>query len=127
MPRPRFNLRWLMLAVAVVGLACGGEVMRRRADKFTERAAYFAREEQMSRWGVEALEEQIADSLMDLESHRKNKSKPKVDLNSWVLFWEARLKARCVIANQKASLRRKYERAARYPWLPVAPDPPEPK
>ncbi len=24
-------------------------------------------------------------------------------------------------------LRLKYERAARYPWLPVAPDPPEPK
>ena len=26
-----------------------------------------------------------------------------------------------------AALRRKYERAARYPWLPVPPDPPEPK
>jgi hypothetical protein len=25
------------------------------------------------------------------------------------------------------ALSRKYERAARYPWLPVAPDPPEPK
>lgn len=25
------------------------------------------------------------------------------------------------------SLRGKYERAARYPWLPVAPDPPEPQ
>ena len=26
-----------------------------------------------------------------------------------------------------ASLKRKYERAARYPWLPVEPDPPPPK
>jgi hypothetical protein len=26
-----------------------------------------------------------------------------------------------------ADLRRKYERAARRPWLPVAPDPPEPE
>lgn len=25
------------------------------------------------------------------------------------------------------SMRRKYERAARYPWLPVGPDPPEPE
>lgn len=25
-----------------------------------------------------------------------------------------------------AALKRKYRRAARYPWLPVAPDPPEP-
>jgi hypothetical protein len=25
------------------------------------------------------------------------------------------------------SMRRRYDRAARYPWLPVEPDPPEPK
>jgi hypothetical protein len=30
-------------------------------------------------------------------------------------------------ADYHAALRRKYERAARYPWLPVEPDPPEPK
>jgi hypothetical protein len=30
-------------------------------------------------------------------------------------------------ATYHAALRRKYERAARYPWLPVEPDPPEPQ
>jgi hypothetical protein len=30
-------------------------------------------------------------------------------------------------AEREALLKRKYERAARYPWLPVAPDLPEPK
>jgi hypothetical protein len=30
-------------------------------------------------------------------------------------------------ADHHASLARKYERAARYPWLPVEPDPPEPE
>jgi hypothetical protein len=29
-------------------------------------------------------------------------------------------------AERFAALARKYERAARYPWLPVEPDPPEP-
>jgi hypothetical protein len=31
------------------------------------------------------------------------------------------------VAEYEAALRRKYERAARYPWLPVEPDPPEPE
>jgi hypothetical protein len=30
-------------------------------------------------------------------------------------------------ATLRGSKRRKYERAARYPWLPIEPDPPEPK
>ena len=30
-------------------------------------------------------------------------------------------------AAHHAALRSKYERAARYPWLPVEPDPPEPE
>ena len=29
-------------------------------------------------------------------------------------------------ADYHGAMRRKYERAARYPWLPVEPDPPEP-
>jgi hypothetical protein len=31
------------------------------------------------------------------------------------------------LADYHAKLRKKYERAARYPWLPVEPDPPEPQ
>jgi hypothetical protein len=31
------------------------------------------------------------------------------------------------IADHESKLCDKYERAARYPWLPVAPDPPEPR
>ena len=35
---------------------------------------------------------------------------------------------RCgAMADYNAALRRKYKRGARYPWLPVSPDPPEPK
>jgi hypothetical protein len=38
--------------------------------------------------------------------------------------------ARSYYANRiayHAALKAKYERAARYPWLPIAPDPPEPE
>jgi hypothetical protein len=31
-----------------------------------------------------------------------------------------------VVVRHVASLRRKHERAARYPWLPIEPDPPDP-
>ena len=31
------------------------------------------------------------------------------------------------VAEHEAALRRKYERAVRYPWLPVEPDPPAPE
>jgi hypothetical protein len=45
--------------------------------------------------------------------------------------WEARLAVAVsrwrIKRDYYAALRIKYERAARYPWLPVAPDPPEPE
>jgi hypothetical protein len=37
------------------------------------------------------------------------------------------VKPNAMRAAYHARMRRKYERAARYPWLPVEPDPPEPR
>jgi hypothetical protein len=31
------------------------------------------------------------------------------------------------VAAYRTAMRKKYQHASRYPWLPVAPDPPEPK
>ena len=39
-PLPRFRLRTLMVAVAIMGLACGGEAMRRRRAAFLARAEW---------------------------------------------------------------------------------------
>lgn len=86
-PRFRSTVRRMMLAVAVAGLICGGEVLRRRRAAFAERAT-------MLRW---------SEYVERLGAHRP------------------------AVADHRDRLARKYERAARQPWLPVAPDPPEPE
>jgi len=45
----------------------------------------------------------------------------------WVDFHENNAAKQHRIADFHAAMRAKYERLARYPWLPVAPDPPEPE
>jgi hypothetical protein len=58
------------------------------------------------------------------------------DLERGLRYWrsiEARERARPGFSKYRrtydyvVAMRRKYERLARYPWLPVVPDPPEPK
>ena len=39
----------------------------------------------------------------------------------------AQVRANAAIRDRHARLKEKYWRAARYPWLPVGPDPPEPE
>jgi hypothetical protein len=47
-PRNLFTVRWLMVAVAVVGLVLGGLILRRRALTFRERAVAYQRSEKSS-------------------------------------------------------------------------------
>jgi hypothetical protein len=92
LPRPRFTVRRLMVAVAVVGLMFGfGAWLARRSAEFQKKSdSYLGTVRVMysiGRW------------------------KPRgFDRNSWA--W---------------GMAQKYHDAARHPWLPVAPDPPEPK
>jgi hypothetical protein len=87
--RPRFTVRRLMVAVAIVGMGlgfCGW--MSRRAEAFQARATSHA---------SLAFRASVADrvDIRLMEHHR--------------------------------DLAFKYSRASRCPWLPVEPDPPEPK
>jgi hypothetical protein len=90
---PRFRLRALMVAVAIVAVLLGlwAGIERRRAD-FRRIARYHS----YRNLGL------LVDSrsLTPLELRR----------DEW-----------------HAALAKKYTRAARYPWLPVEPDPPEPE
>jgi len=52
LPRPRFTLRWLMIAVAVVGVAFGGIIIHGRRNRYLSLAANHAR--QKDRWQVHA-------------------------------------------------------------------------
>jgi hypothetical protein len=89
---PRFTVRRLMVAVAIIGSALGITIERR--ERFRWIAVHHR-----------AAVPQHIPGIMPLGMEDKD----------WRLIeWHE-------------SMARKYEHAARYPWLPVAPDPPEPR
>jgi hypothetical protein len=102
LPRPRFLVRWLMLVVAIAGLAMGGGVwgyrMRELSDKYKGMAN--------SQWNdVEGLLRVLDDKKFGVRDAE-------------------RLAA---LVAHHTSVAQKYERAACYPWLRVElPDRPEP-
>lgn len=133
LPRVRFTVRWLMVAVAFVALALGVEVTRRRWAEFRQRAKSYAAMEQYERslldgWStVVRREDGRAVAIrgpiaIQVPSHRGGYDEIRVTPTPGYDAANLRLRA-----DYHARLKRKYERATRYPWLPVAPDPPEPK
>jgi hypothetical protein len=143
----RTRLRTVLAAVAVAGFLVVGEPLRQRRVRYLRSAEWYARMEQNERelmW----RSEQIAEAdRRDAEATRARAEGPAADPEpgalrrvmdadarqiredeatrrdrsaevhssvarshaEWAEFW-SRLRGRC-------------ERAARYPWLPVAPDP----
>ena len=90
---PRFTIRRLMIAVAVVGLIAGVLIDRER--RFREMA-----DRHWKLWLENPAS--VVDSRIPNEAHARQ-------------------------SEHHRAMREKYERASRYPWLPVAPDPPEPE
>jgi hypothetical protein len=101
MPRVRFTMRGMMVAVAITGAVVAGEKFRRARDSHLHRAA------------VHSYSAMLWSSFA--ESYRANRrdDSPPAQMDA--------------IASWNTAMSRKYERAARYPWLPVPPDPPEPE
>ncbi len=93
LPRPRFTVRRLMVAVAIVELIAG--VLLDRGRRFREMV-----DRHWKLW----LENPacVVDSRIPDEVQARR-------------------------SEYDRAMGEKYEHAARYPWLPVAPDPPEPK
>lgn len=141
MPRPRFTLQWLM--VAVVGLLTVGmgtvawysvlaRSYRAEARNF---AAYRANCRRLaSEWDDEADRlGRLAKQYREMAGATKNPGFPDAYRVGFTLFQGNETTYRTHAASwwRKARyfgvLSRKYEHAARYPWLPVAADPPEPE
>jgi hypothetical protein len=97
MKLPRFRLRTLMVAVAIFAIVFGSIVLRQRAERFRQ----LAESNGMRRFVT-------GDSEVWIWVERP------VDVSPLWFEW-------------RRALAEKYERAARYPWLPVPPDPPEPE
>jgi hypothetical protein len=107
MPRVRFTVRRLMVAVAVLALVAAIGEMTRRSASYDRLARYYAERETLS---------------LDLMAAFARPDRPELSEVCSVEY--ARNRA---FAEHEERLKRKYRRAARYPWLPVAPDPPEPE
>ena|SRR5437870_4357658 len=131
--RVRYTVRLMLVVVGVVGMTLGAWVITsRRSATFTERARHHAEE-------IFGIEDEIApnpdweDSWLSADPDRRpprgsfhppgwsppSEADPP-PIESWRMS-----QARRIAYHE--SMKKKYERTARYPWLPVPPDPPEPE
>ncbi len=129
-PNIRFTVRRMMVVVASVAVAIGATLEFKRLGRLSRdyhrRALTSAREERMWRRGSSGRE------ASELEARRLSvalRSKDRVLADLWAEETSTRARENREVReifNHHARLRRMYERAASYPWEPVAPDPPEP-
>lgn len=122
MPRLRVHLRTLLIGVAVPGsvLAMIAEGQRRR-DLFRRladghRSTARSYDDAHGCWHVAPWPSE-ADRLAAEETRMAARARIKASPAGY----------RLRVADYFWSLAKKYESAARYPWLPVTPDPPLPK
>jgi hypothetical protein len=105
---PRYRLRTLLIAVAVAALGIGTIVgLARRRDSYLRQAAHH-RELGSDAW--------MHASSIERRYLHWGPSEPE---RAEMAAYERR-------GDYHAALQAKYERAARYPWLPVEQDRPEP-
>jgi hypothetical protein len=107
LPRLRFTVRRMMIAVAIAGIVAWGVKLRRFAASYRARADICERRE-LSVW---------RGCYFDFVSRTEEER---------VLRHAEDYAAQKLMADHYAHMQAKYDRAARYPWLPVASDPPLP-
>jgi len=111
MPRPRFTLRWLTVVVGTVAVLIwlGKLCLLRGAHG----------------WRASLEERSAVDYHLFARRATNNASVARDPDETARLLAEADQHSRRM--EYHTAMARKYEHAARYPWLPVAPDPAEPK
>jgi hypothetical protein len=147
LPRVRFTVRRMMVAMAVVGVAIWGIVQtnrwRERTRYYTARADFL---DLQARWDLfrESQSRSMAAKFWEtgkrgrfdertiaiLRDRRRTIGDrfdyiARIERNAASYDESAVFSKR--LADYHSSLSKKYRRAARYPWLRVAPDPPEPE
>jgi hypothetical protein len=147
LPRVRFTVRRMLVALGVAASAMGAARLHGDAVRFRARAALHARLQVRCAAladEYEAIYLRTADGYVLRDAPRVRvpirsgaEGEPLQTSASWDdPAWagaDARTKAPHDAAgwrreaSRHADLKAKYERAARYPWLPVPADPPEPR
>jgi hypothetical protein len=125
---PRSMILWLMMAVAVAGLAYGVSILARRRFLFRQMAETHARMAKQCRANAQSRRE-----FQDVQES-KIRALFAIDPQAVeVKLAQARDETERSVQEQLAwssnfeRVVRKFERLARYPWLPMPPVPPEPK
>jgi hypothetical protein len=141
-PRVRFTVRRLMIVVVIVAGLLWGLKMRRLSVSYSEQAATHASEQKFWDSGVSLSNVEIARRTSHLAELREKANRDRaegfpevannferlIELESHMLnYYLEDARIRKSHRDESARLNRKYYRAARYPWLSVEPDPPEPE
>jgi hypothetical protein len=108
LPRLRFTVRRMMVVVAVVLATV--VALRKRSENLWQATAFHAREAQSAAdavWGLQRIGRNLDGSV------------PEANRRLTAEFW--------VRHSHHKALEQKYAHAARYPWLPVPPDPRKPE
>jgi hypothetical protein len=149
---PKVGLRTMMVVVAILGVAAYGETLRRKRAGYLMKVQFAVAEENdnatreaLSRSSLSHIQEIVRlvqnsnHSILDdarrrdgesSDEYRKLKEIIEQDLNELRAQEAAQMEdLRSYAASRRyyAEMHNKYRRAARYPWLPVAPDPPDPQ
>jgi hypothetical protein len=112
LPRPRLTIRLMMVLVAVAALALSVEATRRRMANLS--LAYLGRaREYQAKAEIASLNALESEAV----SRRGRTSDPKYAQRS--ISYRR-------LCEFHLTMKRKYERAATQPWLPIAPDPAPP-
>jgi Tfp pilus assembly protein PilX len=132
MPRVRFTVRRMMIAVAVVAVLIGVGLQIRRAIRFSRLSANYLE--------LAAMDAEYESILRKRErNHRElaeieRESADKFQQSSIVELWRRlaqedtdRADKFKLLAEYHASMKAKYQAAARRPWLHIEPDPPRPE
>src|SRR5262245_46043912 len=117
-----FRVRTLLAIVAVIAAAMWAERMKKDAARYRQHAARFEAEERSRRRRIEGLRSQAERRSLAAREHPEDRYAVLDELAAQVFRARAEIEERRL--DHFARLRLKYERAARYPFLPVAPDPP---
>src|SRR5262245_44557187 len=117
---PRLTTRRLMVLVAVVAvaIALGVESWKRRRQAELYAVESYLRGDAAKQAAILASVDKLLAAADPADLARREKCQRLVDEQRQRLQ-EARRRL-----EHAAALRRAYERAARYPWLPLSPDPP---
>ena len=120
---PRMTTRRWMIAVAVVGLLIGGCIggvrLKRWHDHFLHRARYHALME-VANWKAEHAHHELGLQFYGLDPGSESVRAVRAKGSRNIAFFSR-------MAIYHAAMDRKYEYAARHPWLQVEPDPPPPE